>query len=217
MPEIGPEVTPEGDELPVAPPDGVDVVAAAGSDRGRPRRRVAPFVALALAVVLGVLFLVLSGAKSKREESAATPLMGQPAPPAVGDLGDGRPYDLARRKGSWVVLNFFDPECGPCVQEHPELLAFSTDTSAVAKGVELTTVVNSQVPEQVAGFFADNGGSWPIVYDGDGSISDAFGVAQVPETWIVDPDGIVQYRAIGPVTDQQMLGALTALRAREGQ
>src|SRR6478752_5981940 len=105
MPELGPEVTPEGDELPVAPPDDVDldVDAAAGGDRGRPRRRVAPFVALALAVVLGGLFLVLSGAKSKREESAATPLMGQPAPPAVGDLGDGRPYDLARRKGSWVV------------------------------------------------------------------------------------------------------------------
>ena len=87
----------------------------------------------------------------------------------------------------------------------------------MAEGVELYTVVNSQVPEQVAGFFADNGGSWPIVYDDDGSISDAFGVAQVPETWIIDPDGIVQYRAIGPVTDQQLLGALTALRAREGQ
>ena len=216
MPEIDPEVTPEGDELPVAPPDA-DVVVDAVADGARPRRRVAPFVALALAVVLAGLFLVLSGAKSKREESAATPLMGEPAPPAVGELGDGRPYDLARRKGSWVVLNFFDPECGPCVQEHPELVAFSTDTSAVVDGVELTTIVNSQVPEQVAGFFADNGGSWPIVYDRDGSISDAFGVAQVPETWIVDPDGIVQYRAIGPVTDQQMLGALTALRAREGQ
>ena len=134
----------------------------------------------------------------------------------IGELGDGTPFDLARRKGSWVVLNFFDPECVPCVQEHPELVAFADDHSAATQGVELTTIVNSQVPAEVAGFFADNGGDWPVVYDDDGSISDAFGVAQVPETWIIDPDGVVQYRAIGPVTADLLVATVTQLRAREG-
>ena len=57
-------------------------------------------------------------------ETADTPLLGRPAPDAVGELADGTDFDLARRKGSWVVVNFFDPECVPCVEEHPELVAF---------------------------------------------------------------------------------------------
>jgi cytochrome c biogenesis protein CcmG, thiol:disulfide interchange protein DsbE len=209
-----PELTPEGDILPVAPRDDLDGDAPAPGRASR--RRVAPFVALALAVVLGGLFVVLSGADGNRAESAETELMGKPAPRAIGERADGTTFDLARRKGSWVVLNFFDPECVPCVQEHPELVAFSEDDGAATEGVELTTIVNSQVPDEVAGFFADHGGDWPVVYDDDGSISDAFGVAQVPETWIVDPDGLVQYRAIGPVTADGLLAALVRLRTQEG-
>ena len=33
---------------------------------------------------------------------------------------DDESFDLARRKGSWVVLNFFNSTCVPCVAEHPE-------------------------------------------------------------------------------------------------
>ena len=43
-------------------------------------------------------------------------------------------------------------------------------------------------------FFAENGGDWPVVRDPNGAISVAFGVSQVPETWIIDPDGIVRER-----------------------
>ena len=90
-----------------------------------PRRgRAAPFVAVAVAVVCAGLFFVLAGADRGKTETADTPLLGEPAPEAVGEQADGAVFDLARRKGSWVVVNFFDPECVPCVEEHPELLAF---------------------------------------------------------------------------------------------
>ena len=117
-----------------------------------------------------------------------------------------------------MVLNFFDPDVR-AVRAGASRAGRVRPTPALgADGVELYTVVNCAVtPSRWPGSSPTTAGSWPIVYDGDGSIADAFGVAQVPETWIVDPDGIVQYRAIGPVTDQQLLGALTALRAREGQ
>ena len=61
--------------------------------------RVAPFVALAVAVVLAGLFVVLAGSDASTDETADTPLLGQPAPEAVGELADGSPFDLARRKG----------------------------------------------------------------------------------------------------------------------
>ena len=49
-------------------------------------------------------------------------------------------------------------------------------------------------------FFDAEGGDWPVVYDDDGSIAVGFGVSQVPETWIIDPNGVVRGRIITPVT-----------------
>src|SRR5688572_23543964 len=79
------------------------------------RRKTAPFIALAIAVVCAALFVLLAGATNDDSETARTPLMGRPAPDAIGELADETTFDLARRKGSWVVLNFFDPTCIPCV------------------------------------------------------------------------------------------------------
>ena len=61
-------------------------------------------------------------ARRRWQRVADSPLIGRPAPEATGTLDDGTSFDLSRRKGSWVVLNFFDPTCVPCIQEHPELV-----------------------------------------------------------------------------------------------
>ena len=61
-------------------------------------------------------------------------------------------------------------------------------------------------------FFADNGGDWPIVEDPTGGISVAYGVSQVPETWIVDPNGIVRKRLIGQITADGVGALLQELR-----
>ena len=48
------------------------------------------------------------------------------APPSTS-----QPFDLARRKGSWVVLNFFNSTCAPCKAEHPELVEFTEQQAIV--------------------------------------------------------------------------------------
>ena len=55
--------------------------------------------------------------------------------------------------------------------------------------------------------FAERGGDWPVVYDPEYSFSNDFGVSLVPETWIIDPSGVVQTRIISEVTAEG-LGAL---------
>ena len=122
--------------------------------------------------------------------------MDRPAPDAVGELADGTPFDLARRKGGWVVLNFFQSTCVPCQQEHPELVEFAAQQEALADGAGFTRSSTTTIATTVETFFADEGGDWPVVYDDDGSIAVAFGVAKVPETWIIDPDGVVRGRMI---------------------
>jgi len=176
----------------------------------------APVVALVIALVCAGLFVVLADADADNEESAETPLMDQPAPEALGEL-DGAAFDLAQRKGSWVVLNFFDSNCVQCVREHPDLVAFDESQRALgSSGAELITIVYGDDPEGVDGFFDDNGGDWPVVYDDDGSISAAFGVNLVPETWIVDPDGYIRWRTISTVTTAGLGRVVDDLRARRG-
>ena len=115
-----------------------------------------------------------------------------------------------------MVLNFFDPTCVPCVDEHPELIAFAEQQAQIADGAELYTIINRGTPESVQAFFDDNGGDWPVVADPDGGVSVDFGVAQVPETWIIDPNGVVRARYAGEITAERVAQDLQAMREARG-
>lgn len=190
-----------------------DVAPASGDDSGPRRRRIAPLIVGVVAVVMAGLFVVLVGADADKSESADSPLIGRPAPEATGTLDDGTSFDLARRKGSWVVLNFFDPECIPCIQEHPELVQFSKDQESLGiEGAELYSVITRGEKQEIDAFFAEEGGDWPAIYSEFDEFPVAFGVAAVPETWIIDPSGVVQLRLISKVTAAQLNQILQQFR-----
>ena len=70
--------------------------------------------------------------------------------------------------------------------------------------------------ENVEAFFAEEGGDWPVVYDDDGSIAVAFGVSKVPETWIIDPGGVVRFRTIQPISADFLGTTMQQLREQFG-
>lgn len=168
------------------------------------RRRVAPFIALAVAMVLGGLFWVLASSKAGTTDTQGlvdSPLIGHPAPAVRSTTIDDQPFDLARRKGSWVVVNFFNSTCVPCQAEHPALLDFvDFQRSLGSDGAEFYSIVQPPNSDaDIRAFFDERGGDWPVVRDDDGTINVAFGVAQVPETFVIDPDGIVRVRWAGAI------------------
>lgn len=167
------------------------------------RRRIAPIIVLVVAAVLGGLFWVLASSKSENDTSGVVDshLLGRTAPSVRSTTLDDEPFDLARRKGSWVVFNFFNSTCVPCIAEHPELVAFAEQQAALgADGAELYTILQfGDRIDSVRAFFDERDGDWPVVRDDDGGINVSFGVAQVPETFIIDPDGIVRLRWAGPI------------------
>jgi cytochrome c biogenesis protein CcmG/thiol:disulfide interchange protein DsbE len=168
-------------------------------------RPLAPWIVLVVAIALGGLFFALASANPSSGATADSPLIGRPAPEATGTLSDGTSFDLSRRKGSWVVLNFFDPDCIPCVQEHPELIEFDADQELLgADGAELYSVIVRGSQDEVEAFFDERGGDWPAIYSEFDDFPVAFGVAAVPETWIIDPSGVVQLRMISKVTAEQL-------------
>ena len=176
---------------------------AAAETAGPSRRRVAPFIVLAVAAVLAGLFWILAASKSGTDDKVGlveSPLIDKPAPSVRSTTIDDAPFDLARRKGSWVVVNFFNSTCVPCIAEHADLMAFVTQQATFAEGAEFYSIVQPPNDDNdVRAFFAERGGDWPVVRDEDGRINVAFGVAQVPETFIIDPSGVVRVRWAGQI------------------
>mgnify|MGYP003341471371 FL=1 len=164
-------------------------------------RKIAPKIALVAAILAVAFIVVLVVASPDSQTDADSPLLGNPAPAVVTTTIEDETFDLARRKGSWVVLNFFNSTCVPCRAEHPELLAFADAQKSAQQPAELYTVVNDDSDGAVKAYFDEHGGSWPKLRDDNGSIAVAFGVARVPETWIIDPNGFVRLRIAGKLTE----------------
>lgn len=191
-----------------------DAADAAGLARPRP---VAPWIALVVAVVLAGLFVVLASAESGGGRDAQSPLLGRPAPEATGTLLDGSNFDLSQRKGSWVVVNFFRADCAPCIVEHPDLVEFVEQQDALGSdGAEFYSVVVNDTREDVEEFFAERGGDWPVVLEHD-QIDVSFGVALVPETWVIDPSGVVQARIISRVSLENLNVTMQQIREAYGR
>ncbi len=182
-----------------------------GSTAFRGRR--SSVIATAVGIVVALFFIVLVVSSPEDRESAASPLLGNPAPVVKSTTLDDMQFELSRRRGSWVMFNFFNSTCVPCRQEHPELVAFHEAQAAAGTPTELYSVINDDSDNAVRAFFEANRGDWSKIRDDDGSIAVAFGVAKVPETWIIDPNGYVRIRFIGAVTKNLLDEKLTELQA----
>ena len=174
-----------------------------------PRRgHTALLSALAVGVVVALLFVVLHNSKPATDRAVTSPLLGKVAPAIRASALDGSRFDLDALRGQWVLLNFFATWCVPCRNEHPELLSFERRHEQ-AGDAAVVSVVFDDTADQVRDFFADNGGEWPVVVGNEGEIALDFGVAGVPESFLVDPSGVVRYKLVGGVTSTGLDRLLT--------
>jgi cytochrome c biogenesis protein CcmG, thiol:disulfide interchange protein DsbE len=175
--------------------DGV-AVELPSAPRGR---RTALVSAIAVAVVVAALVAVLATRDPSGERSHQSPLFGRLAPTTEGRTLDGEEVSLDDYRGRWVVVNFFASWCTPCRIEHPELQAF-VDAHRAAGDAALIAVTYDNATDDAREFFEEQGGDWPVIDDPDNSIGVAYGVAQVPESFVVAPNGTVVHRFAGGVT-----------------
>lgn len=173
-----------------------------------PRRgRAALFVAVPVALVMVLLVAVLITRKSAADRADFDRLHDQPAPEIVGTTLDGKPFDLDSYKGKWVVVNFFAQWCVPCQQEHADLVSFSQRHES-ADDVQLVSVVFNDDLDKVKDYFAREGGDWPVVTGDSGRMALDYSVVRVPDTYIIDPIGIVRDRLQRPVQNTDELDVI---------
>jgi len=202
----------DGGDTPVEP----ESAPAAGLPRSvvnLRRTRTALWIAVAVAVPITMLVLVLATRPSAETRAVESPLLGKPAPAAEGTTVDGGKASLAELRGRWVVVNFFATWCVPCRTEHPELIRFAESHEA-AGDVEVMGIVYSDSASAVRDFQAANGGTWPMLTDPDGRIALDFGVGGVPESFLIDPDGIIVSKILGGVRAEDLQRLLDEAQAR---
>ena len=131
--------------------------------------------------------------------SASAVLPGKPAFTAAS-LSRGRP----------TLVNFFASWCVPCIAEAPVLMELKR------RGVPIVGIAVRDRPEDVAGFLAEHGDPFQaIVADPESKLQLAFGSAGVPETFLVDGEGIIRMEHIGPIESDEIPEIVSAVESAQ--
>ena len=172
----------------------------------------APFGFAALAGAGG--YAVLSRMKAGTFDPKGVPsqLIGRPVPdftlPAQ-DPGQGFGSADLRAAGRPVLLNFFASWCVPCVIEHPQLMELSR------AGLPIWGIAYKDTTAAASGFLARHGNPFArIARDAPGDVAIDFGLYGVPESYLLDRHGVVQWRYAGPLTPDVVAGQVQPLLRR---
>ena len=109
---------------------------------------------------------------------------------------DGDFVNLFDFKGKVIFLNFWATWCGPCkaeVADIDKLWDTLKDEDFVVIAVDLR-----EKKKKVRAFMEEHGIDFPVYLDPSGKISNIYSVGGIPTTYIIDPDGNVVGRAVGP-------------------
>ena len=124
------------------------------------------------------------------------PHVGQAAPDFTVQDAD-RTVSLRQFRGQVLVLNFWATFCPPCVEEMPSLISMAQ--SMKSKGVTVLGISIDVDAEAYHKFLLHNGVSFLTVQDPAQKTSSLYGTHGWPETYIIDPEGVVRRKFIGPV------------------
>jgi cytochrome c biogenesis protein CcmG/thiol:disulfide interchange protein DsbE len=163
----------------------------------RRRRRTALYIAIGIGVLMVAFTVVLATRKSAADQQARSPLLGQPAPAIIGtSITNGAAFNLSSLQGRYVLVNFFASWCVPCQQEQPQLVKWVHESPSHA----VVGVLFSDTPGPAGAFLRSNAGTWPAINDASGQLALSYGVRGPPESYLVNPNGIVLAKFIGEVT-----------------
>jgi cytochrome c biogenesis protein CcmG, thiol:disulfide interchange protein DsbE len=149
-------------------------------------------------------------------------LIGKPVPPfqlppvellktGAADVPGFTQNELA--KGKVTIVNVWASWCTPCIAEHPYLTELAKQSGAPLYGINY-----KDKPENARRFLGTHGNPFAAVgADSTGRTAIEWGVAGVPETFIVDPRGRIAYKHVGPITPEALARDLLPAIRKAGQ
>ncbi|MFK7986144.1 MAG: peroxiredoxin family protein [Sandaracinaceae bacterium] len=186
------------------------------------RGRQADMIALGLTCAVGLpLVYMVAGAYAegevRRQETPVRALLGAEAYNALSngeasaqnymgddrlapdfslEAADGTTWRLQDQRGKVVVMNFWTTTCQPCVEEMPSLVSLARMIEG-RDDIELVTVSVDR-DWDTARTVVPQSSPLNVLLDSDREVvANQFGTRLFPETWIIDPDGVIRLRIDG--------------------
>ncbi len=154
---------------------------------------------LVVFLVLSV-FLYIGLGRDPRE--VPSPLIGKPAPAfTLPQLHDADKYFSAQdMKGQVWLLNVWASWCGACKDEHPVLMELARQNIVPIYGLDY-----KDKREDGEATLKRAGDPYTLtIFDADGKVGFDYGVYGVPETYVIDKQGVIRDKIIGAVTAQNL-------------
>jgi len=138
----------------------------------------------------------------------ARPLASGPAPALSGTLLDGRPLSLerlgAQGDGRPVLVHFWATWCPMCKMGQGTIDAIARDHRVVSVAMQ------SGNASDLRAYMDEQGLSFPVVPDQDGTLASAWGVPGVPASFVVDGAGRIRFATVGYTTEAGLRARLWA-------
>ena len=154
-------------------------------------------VAWTLGVFVALVALLAVGLRLNPRE-VPSPLIGKPAPAFELPLlmaADQR-FSEKHMLGKVWILNVWASWCPPCLVEHPVVTQVARSGMAPVVGLNYKDTRDDALP-----WLKRNGDPYQLIaFDANGRIGIDYGVYGVPETYVIDRQGIIRYKHIGPLT-----------------
>ena len=151
---------------------------------------------LILLIIVGIAFVaaVLTMKPAQR-----------PEPSHIGTVTDdfelidpsGSKSSLSDMKGSVVFINFWSTWCTSCVEELPSIEQMYRNFSENSS-FRVVTILYKDDLGRALNFMKQNGFTFPLYLNPDESAARIFGITGIPETFIIDKNGVLRHKVIGP-------------------
>ncbi|MBM6618160.1 peroxiredoxin family protein [Bacillus suaedaesalsae] len=133
---------------------------------------------------------------------------GMKAPDFELQTLDGTKIKLSEMEGKKVILNFWATWCPPCKAEMPHMQEFyegNEGKNLEVLAVNLTTAEKNT--DHIGEFISDYKLTFPIPLDITGEVGDTYQAFTIPTSYIIDSEGIIRQKIIGPM-DKEMMNEL---------
>ena len=122
--------------------------------------------------------------------------IGKPAPDFVLQDASGKTWKLSSLAGKVVFVNFWATWCKPCRDEMPSMEALNK--AMAGKPFQMLAVVFNDDLDMANSFARRLGATFPVLANPGAELTEAYMITGVPETFLIDADGILRHKFIGP-------------------
>ncbi len=121
--------------------------------------------------------------------------------------GDSNSFALSQHRGKIVIINFWATWCTPCIKELPY---FDEIQHMYGDAVQVIAVHSNLVTDNVEEYLAQYNYDILFALDAENAVIPAYGGSMMlPQTIIVDADGVIAYNAVGSLTLEKLQQLLT--------